>query len=71
MRENQSDFGTFTIISKNELLSTINAPEGYNYRTLTIFHPHHHIYEFVRRFKDEHEYQHHIPEEVQVQVKKN
>ena len=35
-----------------------------------IFPPHPHIYEFVRRLKDEHEFQHHKSEEAQVQVKK-
>jgi SpoU rRNA methylase family enzyme len=36
----------------------------------TVFPPHPHIYEFIRRLKDEHEYQHHKSEEAQVQVKK-
>ena len=49
---------------------TNNAAEGYNYRMFTIFPPHPHIYEFIRRLKDEHEYQHHKAEESQVQVKK-
>ena len=36
----------------------------------TILPPYPHIYEFIRRLKDEHEFQHHKYGEVQVQVKK-
>jgi hypothetical protein len=55
---------------QSKLPRTNNAAEGYNYRMSTIFPPHPHIYEFIRRLKDEHEYQHHRSEEAQVQVKK-
>ena len=34
------------------------------------FPPHPHIREFIRRLKDEHEFQHHKSEKVQVQVRK-
>ena len=55
---------------RENLPRTNNATEGYNYRMSTIFSPHSHIYEFVRRLKNEHEFQHHKSEEAQVQVKK-
>ncbi|CAF1344574.1 unnamed protein product [Rotaria sordida] len=44
---------------RNKLPRTNNAVEGYNYRMSTIFSQHPHIYDFIRRLKDEHEYQHH------------
>ncbi|CAF3303956.1 unnamed protein product [Rotaria socialis] len=47
-----------------------NAAECYNHRMSTVFPPHPHIYEFIRRLKDEHEYQHHKAEEAQVHKKK-
>jgi hypothetical protein len=55
---------------RDQLPRTNNAAEGYNHRMSTIFPPHPHIYEFIRRLKDEHEFQHHKSEEAQVQVKK-
>ena len=36
----------------------------------TVFPQHPHIYDFIRRLKDEHEYQHHKSEESRVQLKK-
>lgn len=36
-----------------------NAAEAYNYGISTIFPAHPHIYEFIGRLKDEHEFQHH------------
>ena len=35
----------------------------------TVFPHYAHIYEFIRRLKDEHEFQHHKSEETQVQIK--
>ena len=57
----------FMIIFEKSFPATNNAAEGYNYRMSAIFS---HIYEFVGRLKDEHEFQHHKSEEVQVEVKK-
>ena len=51
---------------RQKLPRTNNAVERYNYRMSTAFPPHPHIYEFIRRLKDEHEYQNHEAEEVQV-----
>jgi hypothetical protein len=42
---------------RNKLLRTNKAVEGYYYRMSTIFPRHPHIYEFVRRWKDQHEFQ--------------
>lgn len=44
---------------RNNLPRTNNATEGYNYRMSNIFSFHPHTYEFVRRLKDKHEFQHH------------
>lgn len=55
---------------RQKLPRTNNAAEGYNYRMSKVFPPHPHIYEFLRRLRDEHEFQHHKSEEAQVQVKK-
>ena len=53
---------------RQKLPRTNNTVEGYNYQMLTVFPPHPpHIYEFIGRLKDEHEYQHHKAEDAQVQ----
>ncbi|CAF2084997.1 unnamed protein product, partial [Rotaria magnacalcarata] len=62
-------WNVFTNIQQ-KLPRTNNAAEGYNHRMSTVFPPHPHIYEFIRRLKDEHEYQHHKAEEAQVHKKK-
>jgi hypothetical protein len=55
---------------RSKLPRTNNAVEGYNFCMSTVFPPHPHIYEFLRRLQDEHEYQHQQSEEAQLQVKK-
>ena len=56
---------------RDKLSHTNNATEGYNYRISTVFSPHLHIYEVIRRLKDEYEFQHHKSEEAQDQVRKS
>jgi hypothetical protein len=59
---------TFNI--RNKLPHTKDTAKGYNYRMFTIFLHHPHVYDFVRRLKDEDEYQYHKLKESQVQIKK-
>jgi hypothetical protein len=61
---------TLILNIRNKLSGINNVAKGYNYRMSIIFPNHLHVYEFVRRLKDEHEYRNHKSEESQVQVKK-
>jgi len=54
----------------NRLPRTNNHVEGYNRRMKAEFPTHPHIYQFIDILRMEHEYQHHVAEESQVQVRR-
>jgi hypothetical protein len=49
---------------------TNNHVEGYNRRMKAEFPLHPHIYQFIDILRNEHEYQHHVAEESQIQLKR-
>ncbi|CAF1130252.1 unnamed protein product, partial [Didymodactylos carnosus] len=54
----------------NDLPRTNNHAEGYNSRLESNFPKHSHIYHFVELLRDEHLYQHHRAEELDMQIRK-
>jgi len=54
----------------NHLPRTNNHVEGYNRQMKAEFPTHPHIYQFIDILRNEHEYQHHVAEESQVQIRK-
>ena len=55
---------------ENHYPRTNNHVEGYNRRMKAEFPKHPHIYQFIDILRNEHEYQHHVAEESQIQLRR-
>ncbi len=63
-------YDTATQFFVNRRPRTNNHVEGYNRRMKAEFPLHPHIYQFIDILRNEHEYQHHVAEESQIQLKR-